>query len=392
MKTLYLTKAGGTTDLTDYYTKAQTDALTWTESDITDLDKYTQAAADAAFAPITRPRRNLIINGAFNVWQRGSSFAGLSGTNLTWTADRFRWTASTDATVTVSQLQPTTAGIPFDHALQVDVTTADASIGATQYAGFIYFVEGIDCRHLRQGYANAATVTLSFWHLHSKTGTHSGSFRNSANDRSYTFEYTQDVAGVWQQSAVTVDLDTTGTWLESVETGLKIHFAAAVGSNLQTAAGSWTAGSYLGTSNQVNNLDNTSNWFRIANVKLEVGSEATDFGSESQTEALLKCMRYYLDFPPGHDSWAYGNIQSSTLAYVSVPIPVPMRATPSLVYTVGDHRIRGGANLTPSSITANRASKNTVELSAVITGGTQYNACSIRDTGSNTLALDAELS
>lgn len=375
MKTLYLTKAGGTTDLSSYSTTAEQ-----------------EAASDLAYAPITRSRRNLIINGAFNVWQRGTSFAGLSGTNNTWTADRFRWTTSTDATVTVSQLQPTTAGIPFDQCMQVDVTTADASIAAGQYAGFVYFVEGIDCRHLRQGYANASTVTLSFWHLHTKTGTHSGSFRNSANDRSYTFEYTQDAAGVWQQSSVTVDLDTAGTWLETTGTGLKIHFAAAIGSTYQTTAGSWTAGNYMGTSNQVNNLDSASNWFRIANVQLEVGSEATDFDSESYTETLLKCSRYYLDFPSGHDAWAQGNIQSSTLAYVAVPTPVPMRATPTLAYTVGDHRIRGGANLTPTSITANRAGKNTVELSAVIVGGTQYNACSIRDTGSNTLALDAELS
>ena len=39
------------TDL-DKYTQAEVDAKTWTESDITDLDKYSQAEADAKFLPI----------------------------------------------------------------------------------------------------------------------------------------------------------------------------------------------------------------------------------------------------------------------------------------------------------------------------------------------------
>jgi len=367
MKTLYLTKSGGSTDLSAYSTTAEANAL---------------------YAPITRAGENLIINGAMQVWQRGTSFAGV--TTDTYSADRWMWSPSTDATVTLTQETVSTSAV-FSKYLMMDVTTADASIATGQYAGFVYFMEGADCFDLRLGTSDAATVTLSFWHAHTKTGTHSGSLRNSANDRSYVFEYTQSVANTWEKAEITIDLDTTGTWLIGNNVGLKLHLAAAVGATYATTAGSWAAGNYRGSSNQVNNLDSISNFMRFGNIKLEMGSTATDMVARNYVEELARCKRYWQKINGGQDNIGSGSMQASTTCYLTVSLPVQLRATPTLTVTPGDMRLREGSNLTPSAITVRDTGTDGVVLDVTVTGGTQYATGSMRDTGTDGIEFDSEL-
>lgn len=368
MKTLYLTKSGGTTDLSAYSTTAEANAL---------------------YAPITTPRPNYIINGNMEANQRGGQ-TGVSGTTSVYASDRFKWVVSTDATVDVGTSVTAITGVPFDKFLEVDVTTADTSISAAQYAGFVYFMEGKDSGSLRFGTTDAETITISFWHAHTKTGTHSGSLRNSDNSRAYVFEYTQSVANTWEKAEITIAGDTSGTWLTGNNVGLKIHLASAVGSNYTTTAGSWGSTSYLGSTGQVNNLDSVSNFMRFGNVKLEVGSEATDYPMETYAETLARCQRYYVYIGDSVNS-ASGTMQSSTTANMLLPLPVEMRTTPTLTTVAANHRLRqNGVNLTPSAISIVENTPQGVTLSVTVTGGTQYEACGLRSNGVP-IALNAEL-
>ena len=69
-------------------------------------------------------RRNLIINGAMNVAQRGTSHAAIA--HNAYGIDRFKFTNNTSAAYTLSQSSTSPDG--FANSLKLDCTTADTSI------------------------------------------------------------------------------------------------------------------------------------------------------------------------------------------------------------------------------------------------------------------------
>ena len=75
-------------------------------------------------------RRNLIINGAMQVAQRGTSAVTINSGSAQYSLDRFYASGASSAGVfTVEQSTDTPAN--FKNSLKVTVTTADSSIGST---------------------------------------------------------------------------------------------------------------------------------------------------------------------------------------------------------------------------------------------------------------------
>ena len=107
-----------------------------------------------------QPNQNAIINGDFNVWQRGTSFSSVA--NLTYTADRWIYAksgvmvhdviSSTDVP-TVAQ-----AGRLISNSLKIDCTTIDSSIGSGDFNLLTQKIEGYNFVPLAQ-----KAMTLSFW-------------------------------------------------------------------------------------------------------------------------------------------------------------------------------------------------------------------------------------
>jgi hypothetical protein len=233
---------------------------------------------------IPKMGKNRIINGvAPYVNQRGAQ-TGVSG----YFADR--WSYSSNCTDVMNADVVTFAGADW---LELDVTTADASIAVSENASLAQRIEANNIADLELGTASAKTITLSFKHAHTKTGTHCVAFRNSAGNRTYVAEYTQSVTNTEETATITLTLDTTGTWATGINNGLQVTFPLAVGTNFHTTADAWQAGSFLSTVNQVNNLDNVANFFRIRDVQLELGSTATTPEYEDYPTKLAKCQRYY---------------------------------------------------------------------------------------------------
>ncbi|BCV00858.1 MAG: hypothetical protein CM15mV37_1070 [uncultured marine virus] len=89
-------------------------------------------------------------------------------------ADRFSFRSSGAVVVTLRQQgvgnSPTDQGFGFCQ--QIDVTTADSSLAANDFARLQYRFEGQDLQLLKKGTANAQQVTLSFFVKSPKTGTH----------------------------------------------------------------------------------------------------------------------------------------------------------------------------------------------------------------------------
>jgi len=237
--------------------------------------------------------RNLVIGGNFdtNPWQRQVTFTSVATTTVT--ADRFVWYQLTtpgvvDIKKTADAPSVAQCGFVASNCLHIDVTTADAAVAAGDYGAIGYHLEGYDFAHIAQ-----RTFTLSFWHKHTKTGVYCVAFRNQAQNRSYVAEYTQDTADTWEYATITLTGDTSGVWLYTNGIGMGIFFSMIMGSTYQTTAGSWQAGNYLATSNQVNAMDSTSNNMKFALIKLEPGTVATSYPPESEAEILAKCQRYY---------------------------------------------------------------------------------------------------
>ena len=243
------------------------------------------------FQQVSQQRKNFIINGNLSVWQRGTSFAAIADTDFF--ADRFNYnkTGVMVHTVSRSTSVPTVAelGHKANYSILVDCTTIDASIAAGDFCYIEQPVEGYNFARIAEN-----AFTISFWHNHTKTGTHCVSFRNSGSDRSYVSEYTQTTTNTWEYATVTVTASpSAGTWDYTTGVGLNVLFALAVGTTFHTTADAWQTGNFMSTSGQVNNCDSVSNNFRISSFQLEEGTVATTFEYQSINETIEDCQRYF---------------------------------------------------------------------------------------------------
>jgi hypothetical protein len=233
--------------------------------------------------------KNLIINGAMTVAQRGTSFAAQGTNNATYTLDRWAnyWHQGTEqGEFTVSQDTDVPTGYK-GFSMKLDCTTAEASVSADEAEyGATQPIEAQNLQQLAYGAASAKSITLSFWVKSPKSGTHCVSFYQADGNRTYIAEYTVASADTWEKISVVVPGDTSGTINNDNGEGLRVSFPMFAGANRVTTAGSWTAGSYYASSNQQNLLDNTANNFYLFNVQLEVGSVATDFEHEDMGRRL----------------------------------------------------------------------------------------------------------
>lgn len=290
--------------------------------------------------------KNRLIGGDFttNPWNRGTTFAAAA--DGTYTADRFVWNQSGAGVVTVQR----TANAPTadeakhyaTHCLEVDVTTADASLAAGDIYTVSQKVEGLNAASFGFGQSQSGYVTLSFWAYSTKTGTHCVSLRNSAANRAYVGEYTVFASNTWEKKTVTIPVDTSGTWLYDTGTGVTVTWCLAAGTNYQTTAGAWAAGNYVASANQVNCMDSTSNSFRIALCRLEPGKVATQFEWRPRTTEELLCARYCPSFT-GIGAIAAGHAYSTTNALVEFVFIVPPRVAPTgITATAGNYSLWDG--------------------------------------------------
>ena len=114
-------------------------------------------------------RRNLIINGAMQISQRGTTFS--ETTAATYTTDRWlRHIGSSfnlDTTITQSTTVP--AGTGFTHSLKVEADAAVTPSGSDN-GGIGQRIEGDTVKRLAYGAATGKSATLSFWVRSNKTG------------------------------------------------------------------------------------------------------------------------------------------------------------------------------------------------------------------------------
>ena len=235
--------------------------------------------------------RNRIINGDMRIDQRNAGAAVTVNNEFEYTLDRWECRDDTDGDFTVQQVTDAPSG--FVNSLKVTTTTADATLTTTQAAFIDQRIEGLNVADLAWGTASAKTVTLSFWVRSSLTGTFGGSFQNSAQNRAYPFTYTISVANTWEQKTITVLGDTSGTWLTTNGTGIRVNFGLGVGPDRSGTANAWNSNSNFSATGAVSVIGTLSATWYITGAQLEVGSVATPFERRDYGRELIMCQRYY---------------------------------------------------------------------------------------------------
>jgi hypothetical protein len=294
--------------------------------------------------------RNRIINGAMVIDQRNAGAAVTTAD--AYTLDRWKFTEDTDGAASVQQISDAPAG--FNNSARVTVTTADASIGSSQFTLFWQPVEGFNWADLSFGTANAKSTTLSFWVKSSLTGTFSGSLENADGGRSYIFTYTINSANTWEQKTVTIAGDTTGTWVTNNGIGVKVFFTLTAGSSFQGTAGSWGT-SRFGATGTTQLMSTVNATWQITGVQLEVGTQATSFEYRQYGTELALCQRY---FETQNFSGVGATIAAAAITlYNTINYKVVKRAVPTITTTLCETQASAGS-VTTRTFGTNRSDIN----------------------------------
>jgi len=267
--------------------------------------------------------RNLIINGAFECWQRSVSVSSQTGSGYK-TADRWRVNASGGTYNQSRQTVPLGDSVvgDFKYFLRHQVTTGDNFTGIQQR------IE--DVQSVAEG-----TVTLSFYAK--GTNPNAGSIAIGTNQ--YFGTGGSPSTNVEVQDAATFTV--TSSWQRF---NFQLTVASISGKTLGTNGDSYFQIQFT----QAGGDASTDAWtLDITGVQLEVG-EATPFEHRSYGDELRRCQRYYQRAVHEHRGIGVG-YQTTAHNYI-----VQMRASPTKTFSGGSFsNINGSAEQDITEITIN---------------------------------------
>ena len=273
--------------------------------------------------------RNMIINGAMKVSQRGTSFTGL--TVGQYTVDRMLFGMLSGSAGTWTLEQSTDAPDGFKYSAKCTNTVAfPASPSSNEYFYFPHLIEGQDLQHLKFGTSEAETTTLSFWVKSNVTGNYSfGILQNDNSLKQVAFTYTINAASTWEYKTITIPGDTAGVIDSDNEKGLQLEWWLNSGPEYTggSAQSTWTT--FDNSHRNFNNPgvgNNVNDFWQITGIQFEVGDRATPFEHRTYGDELARCQRYYFK-TSGFTK--YGAVYSTGNSFVTLPLPVTMRDDPA---------------------------------------------------------------
>ena len=329
----------------------------------TSLDEINDAYDAGALS-----NRNLIINGAMNVAQRGTSFSGTSGgAESHFATDRWRYGHKT-GTVTITQNGVSDlAG--FQNSVKIQVTgtgtaaTGDQDLLETK-------IEGQDLQRAGWGQTGAKDLILSFYYKSNSTDNRVAWFYNPQRGRDFAVIFASSAVNTWER--ITINIPADQAFDDSNGAGLYIRIVLSSGSQFTTGlASTWSAignDRYAGVANF---HSSTSNYVEFTGVQLEVGDTATPFEHRTYGEELAKCQRYYSRLSSDGTTYAeFGLIAAydSTQGIAYIQYPTTMRASPTATQ-VGNFIASADTNIAISSFTFQNATKNSIRDHVSVASG-----------------------
>ena len=244
-------------------------------------------------------RRNLLINGDFQVWQRGTS-----GTVNSYTCDRWYGWGNQHALTQREAENGTHNSGRF--ALRVAHNDATSSTFSS-IAQTIETIDAAQCRgkkvtfsiDVKKGSAFTGTLTLQIVTRTDQQGT--------INTGTRQVLVTEDIT-----SSLTTDLQRFTCTTSSV----CAQNIRVIGVNINHTNTSGT---------------DANNYFQVERAQLEIGENATPFETTTAADNLARCYRYYFRQQMTiYDVYALGHVISTNKPRILFPLPVPMRAMPTV--------------------------------------------------------------
>ena len=269
--------------------------------------------------------RNLIINGAMQVAQRGTSATGIGAGSGYFTCDRWGIGSTTSGRLTMTQDSDAPSG--FANCIKLDCTTADTSIGSNDKLTLRHLIEGQNLQQLAKGTSDAKEFTVSFYVKGNASATYTCELYDSGNVRQISKTFS--VTTAWTKVVLTYPADTIGTFNNDNATALYVQIFLHAGSLFTSGTLNSTSWASDTKANRVSSsgtsfFDSTNRTFQITGVQLEVGDTATPFEHRSYGEELAKCQRYCQ-----LNTAEYMRTYSTTGGSRQILLKPPMRATPT---------------------------------------------------------------
>jgi hypothetical protein len=254
--------------------------------------------------------RNHIINGAFDIWQRGTSFTNpISASRC---ADRWQFGKNGTSVGTLSkeeftpeELQPVSFGQAKSY-----LKYANTSLGSTTYIDIMQRMENVET-------LAGQTVTLSFWAKSNVTMT----------IQPITIQSFGSGGSTGTSQALSSVVLTNGWTRYSSTFTIPSNLGKTIGLN------SWQ-GIYLRMGLLTDSFE-VSFW----GVQLEAGSVATPFQrhAPSLQGELAACQRYYWQATVDGtgDRLGVGYVENANNVYIYTQFPVEMRTSPTALLTSG---------------------------------------------------------
>jgi hypothetical protein len=213
--------------------------------------------------------RNRIINGSFDIWQRGTGVS-VPASTFTYTSDR--WVVinglSSAGIMTTSQSSSAPTGFLYSYKFQ-----RPSSSTSTGTANFFQVIESKNCYDLA-----GQRVTLSFW---CKAGAnYSASYIDAV---AYTGTVSDEGSSnlySWTGASTPINYRITPT-----TTWTKYTVSGTISSSILEMAIAFNSGTFTGTAGADDSV-------YVTGVQLEVGTVATPFERRSYGQELALCQRY----------------------------------------------------------------------------------------------------
>lgn len=333
------------------------------------LTKITDSSYDTGWAtPVGSG--NLVINGAFDIWQRGTSLSASADSRFL--ADHWATFGITSTTAPSRQtFTPGAAPVAGQEGQFFHRTVVSSASGANTAA--ILFNKIEDVRTLA-----GQTATVSFW-------------AKADSSKSITLDPTQYFGdgGSSEVNFAPSKIALTSSWARySYTFSVPSVSGKTIGANSYFALYFWLEGGSNWNSRTLS-LGNQSGTFDIWGVQLEAGSVATPFrrNSPSLQAELAACQRYYqrIQGPGSFTYFALGNAQSTSLAFMQVPLKSSMRVQPTSIDTAAlstmfmeNSNSASATNISSIAIETGGSSTHMLNLSVTMASGTLTNGAFYR--------------
>jgi len=277
--------------------------------------------------------RNMVTNGSMQVSQRSTSVTGIGADGTAYhTLDRWQIETggSNSGRFTMSQSSDAPSG--FGSSLKLDCTTADTSIGTSEYLLLEYRTEGQDVQRIKKGTSDAEEITISFYVKANASFNFVLEVKDETNNRACSKLFSTTTG--WNRVEITYPADTTGEIVNSNAQGIRLFFWLHAGSTFTSGTLNSSSFNTESASKRASGISSfyssTDNEFYLTGVQMEVGDTATPFEHRSYGEELAKCQRYYSQIYYQYE----GNVGLvGNVAPYNPVLPVAMRAAGTLTHT-----------------------------------------------------------